>query len=374
MKRGFLGLIFLFLFFSASAVYAQENTVTFNGTISELTIKTGANKNILNLSEYFSSNNTVSYKYKAGSDGIEGLVIEINSGGKVDIEAINSGGRSVIFIADDDITAVQSNDVKIKITGDAIVKTSFSPNIDNVQIDEGKSQTFAVSGNKSVEWYVDNIKLNHSESIYEFKDDVGLHNVKAIVDGEQKTWNISVLSKVVSPPAPNEVQEVEQQGPICGNNVREAGENCSNCASDVKCSTGTECVSGVCVPIKQKNNLILWLALLALVIVFFVVGIILIRKKNFGAGFFEKIKSVFRKKKKDEVKIEEERAEKIEEFDLNPLVVYFKNNLVKYKKEELVKQALRQGWTQEQIDNALGKIGDGNDNLGNDKKTTEGKQ
>lgn len=59
---------------------------------------------------------------------------------------------------------------------------------------------------------------------------------------------------------------------------------------------------------------------------------------------------------------------------MNPLVVYFKNNLGRYKKEDLVKQALQQGWTQEQVDNALGKIGDGDDNPGDDQEVAEGKQ
>src|SRR3989344_4376953 len=102
------------------------------------------NRNVLNLSEHFSSNNTITYKYKAGVDGIGGLIIEIGNDGRVNIEASDPGSRSSIFIADDDITAAQSNDVKIKITGEGIVKTSFSPNTDSVQIEENKSQVFAV--------------------------------------------------------------------------------------------------------------------------------------------------------------------------------------------------------------------------------------
>lgn len=375
MKRGLWNLVFLLLLFFASAsVYAQENTVTFNGTIPELTIKTGFNRNILNLSEYFSSNNTLTYKYKSGSDGIEGLVIEISSEGRVNIEANDPGSRSAIFVADDDITAAESNDAKIKITGEAIAKTSFSPNTDSVQIEENKSQVFAVSGNKSVEWHVDNVKLNHTANVYDFSGEVGLHTVKAAVDGEEKTWNVSVLSSAVTSPPPVVLEEVEQQGPVCGNNVRETGENCSNCASDVKCSTNTKCLNGICVPAKQKSKLILWLGVLAVSIVFIVMGIILLKKKNIGAGAFDKIKSFFKKEKIEEIKIEEERAEKIEEVDLNPLVVYFKNNLGRYKKEDLVKQALQQGWTQEQVDNALGKIGDGDDNPGDDQEVAEGKQ
>jgi len=39
-----------------------------------------------------------------------------------------------------------------------------------------------------------------------------------------------------------------------------------------------------------------------------------------------------------------------------------------------VKQALQQGWIQEQVDNALNKIGDLNDNSRDDKEVAEGKQ
>jgi len=374
MKRG-LGFLCLLIFFSFSiSVLAQENTVTFNGSISELTIETGMNRNVLNLSEHFSSNNTITYKYKAGVDGIGGLIIEIGNDGRVNIEASDPGSRSAIFIADDDITAAQSNDVKIKITGEGIVKTSFSPNTDSVQIEEGKSQVFAVSGNKSVEWYLDNAKLNLTENLYDFTGDVGLHTVRAVVDGEQKIWNVSVLSSAVTSPPPVEPEEAEQQDPVCGNNVRESGENCSNCASDVKCSTNTECVNGSCVPIKQKSKLILWLGLFAAVIVFVVMAVILLRKKNIGAGAFDKIKRIFKKEKKEEVKIEEERIEKIEEADLNPLIFYFKNNLDKYQREDLINQALGQGWTQEQVEKALSMMGEKNDESGDDKKFAEEKQ
>ena len=374
MKRGF-GFLCLLIFFSFSiSVLAQGNTVTFNGTISELTIGTGMNRNVLNLSEHFSSNNTITYKYKAGVDGIGGLIIEIGSDGRVNIEASDSGSRSAIFIADDDITAVQSNDVKIKITGESIVRTSFSPNTESVQIEEGKGQVFAVSGNKSVEWYLDNAKLNQTGNLYDFTGGVGLHTIRAVVDGEQKIWNVSVLSSAVTSPPPVEPEEVEQQGPVCGNNVRESGENCSNCASDVKCSANTECVNGSCVPVKQKSKLILWLGLFAAVIVFVVMAVIFLRKKNIGAGAFDKIKGIFKKEKKREIKIEEERIEKIEEVDLNPLIFYFKNNLGKYEREDLINQALGQGWTQEQVEKALSMMGEKNDESGDDKKFAEEKQ
>ena len=89
----------------------------------------------------------------------------------------------------------------------------------------------------------------------------------------------------------------------------------------------------------------------------------------------EKVKNLFKKKNPaelEEKKPAEEKSEKIEEIDLNPLMMYFKTNLNKYKKEDLIKQALQQGWNQEQIDKALaglelGNSGDGNDNTDENK-------
>lgn len=367
----FLPLLVVFSVFS----YAAEDTVIFNGTIPELIINTGMNKDVLDLSKYFSSNNTLTYKYKAGVDGLD-EIIEIRSDGKVNIEASQSGSRSVIFIADDDVMVIQSNDVKIKISGEAIVEVSFSPNNDNIALEEGKSQTFAVSGNKSVEWHVDDAKINHTEKTYSFSGSVGMHSVKAVVDGTEKRWNVSVTA-TFSPPTPEQLSEPEQTGPVCGNNVREAGENCSSCLDDVKCSANTNCVNGVCVPVKQKGKLVLWLGLFSASVILIVMIVILLRKKGMGAGFFNRVLSLFRRNlakkengKSENIESEDVRDDKIDDVDLNPLVIYFKNNLPKYKKGDLVNQAMQQGWTEEQIANALSKIensGDGNDKLGENK-------
>lgn len=49
-----------------------------------------------------------------------------------------------------------------------------------------------------------------------------------------------------------EVEEIPE-GPVCGNDVPEAGENCATCAADVKCGSGETCQSGVCIkPVVQQ--------------------------------------------------------------------------------------------------------------------------
>ena len=81
------------------------------------------------------------------------------------------------------------------------------------------------------------------------------------------------------------------------------------------------------------------------IIIIITIGIVLYKKKIFS-----------KKEPKTETKQEQPKIEpKTEPTDqeILPLIDYFKTNLNKYKKEDLIKQASQQGWTQQQIDQAL---------------------
>ena len=96
---------------------------------------------------------------------------------------------------------------------------------------------------------------------------------------------------------------------------------------------------------------------------------ILFRKKD--------LLSKFKRPKKQEIKVEEKnsKALQIQENpykmdNLEPLIDYFKKNLFNYQKNLLIQEALKQGWTQEQIDRALSQIGRENgQNKGNQENT-----
>lgn len=369
MRRGLLLLVFIFILCSFSVL---GGNLTFNGTIPNINLKLGLNTNVADLSKYFNGTN-LEYKYKDGVDGIIGLNVTVKSDGKVDMDASTKDTKSIIFLADDDIDVVQSNDVKIYVTGEIEPEISFSPNTNALNLTEGEKQVFAVNAEGNVSWYVDNVLINHTENIYEFTgEDVKIYSVKVIANGEEKTWSVSVLAKeiVQTPPAVEEVPA--EEGPVCGNAIREAGENCSNCPSDVSCSVNTQCINGTCVPIQKSNSrLILYIVSLGGSIILIVLGVVLFRKKGIN---FNKI-NIF--KKKEKITIEPVKTEEIKissDEDIKLLVDYFKSNLGVFSKEELVKQSLGQGWTQEQIDRALAKLSEGNGNTGENKGIDMGKQ
>lgn len=52
--------------------------------------------------------------------------------------------------------------------------------------------------------------------------------------------------------AEKEVEEIPT-GPVCGNSIPEAGENCATCPADIKCGAGEACQGGVCIkPVVQQ--------------------------------------------------------------------------------------------------------------------------
>lgn len=87
----------------------------------------------------------------------------------------------------------------------------------------------------------------------------------------------AITSKVsaaafVAPPAKKEVPLQPQYTPICGNDVIDAGENCENCPTDIKCLDTETCMSGMCIekPKKIKTWPFLLIGGLILIIVLFV--------------------------------------------------------------------------------------------------------
>ncbi|MBI2105494.1 hypothetical protein HYT56_01500 [Candidatus Woesearchaeota archaeon] len=389
MKRGLI-FLFLFILFSLN-LPAQSDTVVFNGTIPEITLNEGINKNVVDLSVYFNSSNQLTYKFKPGEFGLEGVDVSINSNGKVDMIPRSKKAKSIIFLADDDLTVAESNDIKIIVAAEFPAIT-FSPNTDSLQLIQNEARNFAVSGADNVQWFLDDVLLNQTGSVYSFsKNEVKLYNLKAVADNFTKNWIISVLAeKIVNPP--NATTEPEKIEPVCGNGIKEGNENCSNCAADVSCSINSECINSICVVKKDDFNfgLISWLVLFAVLVIAIVTGIIFIGKRKRRnlkiesnetitdeKNIFNKIIGVFKKDKKEissdqtGKELYEDKTKSLEEIELNPLISYFKTNLNKYKKEDLIMQSLKQGWKQEQVDKALAKLentGDGNDNTNENKR------
>src|SRR3989344_5305386 len=162
MKRGWIFLILLIIF-STNAFAA----IVFNGTIPDIKLNSGINSNVIDLKNYFFTNDSITYKYKAGQFGLTGLTVEIDSEGRVDLIPSTSELKSIIFIVDDDVNAVESNDISIAVQGQ-ISEISFSPNSDTLNMTAGETKNFAVSTSQSVEWHLDNLKLNFTGNTYQF--------------------------------------------------------------------------------------------------------------------------------------------------------------------------------------------------------------
>ena len=183
---------------------------------------------------------------------------------------------------------------------------------------------------------------------------------------------ISVLAKEIvapsTPPTSNVSTQDETPKTVCGNGVGEVGEDCDSCPADVTCSGKAECISGKCVLKKGFNwNIVIIGGIGIIVILGIGVGVFLMKKKGINIGLLEKIKGLFNKGEKsvEQSKVQQQAPVKAQPKvvakkpveDLSGLVNYFNANLSKYKKEDLVKQALGQGWKQEQINKVLSKLG-----------------
>lgn len=355
------GLIFLVLLFVIPLALADSDQIQFI-KIPDLNLSTGSNNDVINLGDYFNGTD-LKYKHKAGSKGLEGVIIYIDSKSRTDITADFPGDYSVIFIADNDTDDRESNDVKLTVTG-GIIKVAvldFFPPAGNIKMKKGEKKTFAVSGgNVTAEWYLDNLKLPETSGTFEYDASIeGVKELKVLVTGQTNTWNITVEAEVI-------VEEVlAELVSVCGNNVKEKGENCDNCIEDVKCAKGTVCKNGICMKDESISGLILWFALLGIMLIALVIGVIFAKKKgylsNLNFGFlsnFNFLTNIFNKFRKKEIEtieeIKEEIIEEKPEKDISNLKIYILDNLKRgYKKRELVDSALQQGWSKEQIDESL---------------------
>ena len=321
--------------------YTYATTPLFNKYMKdEIKWASGSKTDVFDLSDYFYGD-VDEYKYE--KDDLDGVEIKIDSSDKVSFtaEAGWEGSGYVTFIADDDDDTAESNKIKLIVGSGEERSLQFSPSNSSVVLKKGGSQTFGVSGSGTftVDWYI-NEKLDKSNSLsYTYSaNTVGIFNVEARIGSTKHVWSISVLEpSIVEPELLEEPEEA-----VCGNGIREEGEDCSNCASDVKCVGKAKCVNGKCVIQKSDFGWILWIVIFGVIIGLVVVGVILIKKnKLYFNNIFKRKKKIIKEFKKPEK-------------DLTALKSYLLDNIKKgHKKENLVNAALKQGWSKEDIDKVL---------------------
>jgi len=320
--------------------YTYSKTPLFNKYMKDEVKWSGGSKtDVFDLDDYFYGD-VEEYKYE--KDDLEGVEVEIDSSDEVSFtaEAGWSGTGYITFIADDDTDTVDSNKIKLIVGSGESTSYQFSPNNSTIVLKKGGQQAFGVSGSGSfiVDWYVNEKKIINNLYTYVYSaNNVGIFNVEARIGSTKKVWIISVLEPDIVEPIIPEIEEV-----ICGDDVRDEGEDCSNCPEDVKCVGKAECVNGRCIIQKSDLGWVLWIVIFGGVIGLVVVGVILIKKNKLD------FKNIFKRKKKIVKEV------KKEEKDLNSLREYLLGNIEKgHKKENLVNAALKQGWSREDIDSIL---------------------
>lgn len=142
---------------------------------------------------------------------------------------------------------------------------------------------------------------------------------------------------------------VYEGGGFCGDSIRQLGEDCSNCPTDIKCSERAYCDDGVCIPKEIETDYTL-------------IYIILIIMAFFGVSLSVYLILRGRKKKKEKKEVKkvpkEEKENKIKEKKIitnyDELESYIEKALkMNYNKGEIREFLLKSGWKEEDVDFAL---------------------
>ncbi len=265
----------------------------------------------------------------------------------------------------------------------------------NVLVNNNEVMIFKIETTRKgdVEWYLDGELIGETRNFFSFNtNNQGEYNLTVYVtDLDEKvsnSWNIVVKADEPEPVI------VEVSAPICGNNVIEGDENCSNCPRDVLCLENQECDNGICTEKKGllsitgafagnlnldnslKSILYGFLALSGL----FVLSILIIRKRNQQKyahltklekedGFVKRLQKRLREwdqgradKKEQKLSLKNlESKNKDEILQIAPssltIVGFIKDSLAQGRPRNVIKRALKEkGWSRLQIWKAFRKI------------------
>ncbi len=339
---------------------------------------------------------------------------------KVDIDNTNKrakftikkpGSDAVSFILTDSSGLSASQNVKITIYeskentdsdfGELVQETkdssssleikSHSPLDKEITLSQNQVMAFTVdlTIQGDIEWYLDNTIIpGETKNYFSFNSvEEGAHNLTVYVSDLDKTvsnsWDI-----IVKKYEQKEVTEIKAQ--ICGNNVAEENENCSNCEADIKCQSNQICESGICkeksfwsitgnvvsdlgnkITSNVKKTILYPIAGLFAVAL---IGVLMIRRRNKKKysqhlkefeekkGFFKKLQKKLRdfdtkrkQKKADKINLTNLESKKIEEVktfapSVNSISGFIKESMNNGHSKKAIKKALREkGWSRIQI-------------------------
>ena len=285
-------------------------------------------------------------------------------------------------------TTLTEFDDTTKTSGKLEIK-SHSPISQEITLNESQIMTFTIdpSIQGDIEWYLNNELLGVAKPYFDFNSrEEKTHNLTVYVTDLEITvsnsWFITIKkSEEIKTTNLNEVK------PICGNNIIEENENCSNCPVDVKCLNNQVCESGICKESKglssitgssvlnfenlPKNIFIYPLIILGLILI---TSIIIIRRKNkikyskeleeFGnkETFFSRFRKRLiererekRQRKENKVNLKNLESQKIAEVSslapsISQISSFIKESSANGHSKKAIKKALREkGWSRIQI-------------------------
>lgn len=129
-------------------------------------------------------------------------------------------------------------------------------------------------------WYVNGIFQTEGSNTFSYTFNKQQNTeISAIVsDGKlsaTKAWPINLGQTLPQPTTTPPAQ-------LCGNNIADPGETCSTCFIDAPCSASETCNNGICEE-KKDNTILIIGIIIALIVILFVIGTIMViraRKKN----------------------------------------------------------------------------------------------
>ena len=252
---------------------------TTNMTDQTLTLNTNST---ISLSSYFSDVDGDTLNYTASSTSYVTITFD-GSTATLSPQTDWTGNETVAFTASDGILSATANTITMTISGEssnnAPTIDTYSPDSDPT-LDPGDTQDFSVTHSDSdndtltVTWYLDGSQTTTGDSYTFSTETSGSYTVRADVsdgtDTTSKSWTVTVTGSSFAEVDENvDVDSIlgeQTSSAVCGNGLAEDGENCLNCALDVKCDRGFICQSGACVEKSSSTTLIIFLIILVVII------------------------------------------------------------------------------------------------------------
>ena len=317
-----------------------------------------------------------------------------------DTQGLSSSQNIIINIYEDKKQANEfEEDIRKEPKNTGFVINSFYPDKKEVILNPQESLDFGIETSQKVdyEWYLDNKTTYITKSYFTFNSiSEGKHNLTVVATDLEnrltKSWNIIIKKEE------NKIENTQNIiTPVCGNNIIETNETCSNCAEDIKCLTNQICEDNKCIERKsflsitgstiintgnvlKKISLKSFFYIPLVILIFLLILILIIRKRNktkysylkeleeketFTEKFQKKLREIYKnRKQRKENKlnlINLEKKKQQEVINIAPSAIsisgFIEESINKGHSKKTIKKVLKEkGWSRLQIWKAFRKI------------------